>query len=197
MGKRFTSTGIWDKEWFQNCSSKHKLLWKYLYEKCDNAGVWDTNFTLASFQVGEKVTAADLKVFGPMIKLLPCGKYYLKDFCEFQYGVLTPSCRPHIPVINLLKKRKLFKDYLKGINTLEEKEKEKDKDKDKEKDKGKPKKSAAKLPPFSEITDYATQLKKMRGNGATDEDFRRFYKKVADTIGSDGLKKVKTVAKTI
>jgi hypothetical protein len=142
MAKRFTDTEIWDKEWFMQLSLKHKCLIRYLFDKCDAAGIWQPNWHLASTYVGEKVSAADLPVFKKHIELLPDGKIFVVDFIQFQYGVLTETCAPHRKIIAMLKKSGLYervlKGYHKGINTHkeEDKEKEEEKEVDKEKDKG-------------------------------------------------------------
>lgn len=139
MAKRFTATEKWDKEWFQSLKPKHKCLWQYLCDKCDVAGIWDANFTLATFSIGESVSEADLKVFGDRIIAVQTGKFFLTDFIKFQYGTLSENCKPHIPILKILKKYQidLIHDRLpKGIHTLKEMDKEKEMEKDKEKENG-------------------------------------------------------------
>ncbi len=140
MAKRFTDTDLWQKEWFQLLSLKEKVLVKFLFENCDNAGVWEVNFRLASFIIGETITLKDIKTINEKKSLfvfLHENKYiFISKFIEFQYGQLSENCKPHIPVINRLKKLEIFervsKGFPKGFQTLEEKEKEKEKDKEKE-----------------------------------------------------------------
>jgi uncharacterized phage protein (TIGR02220 family) len=130
--KRFTATEKWDKDWFCDLSLLNKCLWTYICDRCDAAGVWDTNFRLASFQIGETVTKDNLSAFGDRVKILPNGKVWIVGFIEYQYGILSTACRPHLNVINILNKHGI-EPYAKGIHTLQEKEKEKDQEKDKEK----------------------------------------------------------------
>lgn len=138
MAKRFTDTDIWDKEWFMALPCKGKCLIRFLYDKCDVAGVWSANWILASAYIGEQVSETDLSMFGDRIEKLADGKFFIVDFIDFQYGTLSENCKPHIKIINLLKKYELYervcKGYPKGMYTLEEKEEEKEEDKDKEKD---------------------------------------------------------------
>lgn len=61
MTKRFVDTELWQKEWFQNLGLKYKLLLKYIFENCDCAGIWNMNFSLASFSIGDKVNLDDVK----------------------------------------------------------------------------------------------------------------------------------------
>jgi len=136
MTKRFCDTELWQKEWFQLLSIKEKIIVKYIFENCDCAGIWEINLRMASFVIGEVITLNDIKTINSKKKLFDFidDKYiFIVNFCNFQYGKLSENCRPHIPIIEKLKKMNLlervFKGYLKGSNaTLEEKEKEKEKD---------------------------------------------------------------------
>lgn len=146
MAKRFCDTELWQKEWFQDLNLKEKILVKYIFENCDCAGVWNGNFKLASFIIGEKVSLQDLEIINDrklLFEILSDGKIFITDFIKFQYGELSEKCKPHQKIISLLKNYNLFervsKGYAKGIHTLEEKEEEKEKDKDKDKDKEKEK----------------------------------------------------------
>ena len=96
---------------------------------------------MASFVIGESVTLEELKTLNDkkrLFEFLPDGKIFIIDFIEFQYGKLSENCKPHKPIIALLKKYGLYervlKGYSKGIHTLEEKEQEKEKEKDEEKE---------------------------------------------------------------
>lgn len=137
MAKRFTDTEIWDKEWFMALSPKEKCLVKFIFDKCDVAGIWSPNWVLASACVGEQVGLTDLEKFSYRLEFLG-EKIFVADFIEFQYGELSDKCIPHKKVIAILKKYGLFErvsiGYTKGITTL----KEEDKDKDKGMDLGKP-----------------------------------------------------------
>lgn len=143
MVKRFCDTDLWQKEWFQELCLKHKVLLKYIFENCDCAGVWNINFRLASFIIGESVTIDDIHYINSIKKqfeIIDNKNIFVIDFINFQYGTLSENCKPHKSIIEKLKKYHLYervsKGYPKGIETLEEKEKEKDniQEKDKEKD---------------------------------------------------------------
>lgn len=144
--KRFTATEKWSKTWFQELSTKHKLLWYFLYENCDCAGVWDTNYRMATFLIGEKITELDMKVFEGRIFKLPNGKFWLTGFLSFQYGDLSETCPAHKPVFRALASHCLTPEYRQSIlsntlsgslsNRLQEEEEEEDKEKEEEKKKG-------------------------------------------------------------
>jgi hypothetical protein len=135
-------------------SCKHKCLIKYLFDKCDNAGVFTPNWKLASLFIGEKVDDNDLMALPvSQYQVLKNGKIFLPDFIEFQYGKLSSACKPHIPVINTLEKHGLLEGFIKGIHTLEEKEKDKDKEKVKDKEKPDPEKKEIEKPKnFKDLT---------------------------------------------
>jgi len=135
MGKRFTDTTIWTKPWFRKLKPVEKSAWFYITASCDSVGVWDADYELGNFIIGEQVEWSELiEKCNGNIDVLENGKWFLVDFCSFQYGPLNPSCPPHRSYIALLEKHGL-KGYRKGIHTLvlrvQEKEKELEKDKDK------------------------------------------------------------------
>jgi hypothetical protein len=102
MAKRFTDTELWDKAWFMELKAKHKLLIKYLFDKCDVAGIWQPNWVLASTYIGEQITPDDLAPISSLFISLPNGKIFIKDFIKFQYGKLSKDCKPHIPIYRIL-----------------------------------------------------------------------------------------------
>jgi hypothetical protein len=135
MSKRFTDTAIWDKPWFRMLAPCDKCAMRYIFDKCDNVGVWVPDFEAAEFFIGDKINweALPNKVNGNIV-VLDNGKWYLTDFCDFQYGELKETNPPHRSYIKLLEKHGLLKGLPRGINASKEKEKDKDKDKEKDKD---------------------------------------------------------------
>lgn len=105
MPKRFVDTDIWEKEWFMSLTPTEKCLVKYVRDKCDIAGIWKPNYTLASYVIGDKVTEEILTNIdnGKQFKALSDGKILCIDFVRFQYGnELNPSSPIHKKVIDLL-----------------------------------------------------------------------------------------------
>jgi uncharacterized phage protein (TIGR02220 family) len=142
--KRFTETTKWDNKWFRRLEPRLKLLWQYLVDKCDAAGVIEIDEEVASLQIGETVSESDLDAFGDKMKRLPSGKYLLVKFIAFQYGKLSRDCKAHWHIFKLLEVHGLELDtlsipYAKGMATLpaipsNHSDTLKDKDKDKDKD---------------------------------------------------------------
>ncbi len=103
--KRFHDTNIWDKAWFDDLEPRQKLLWMYLKDACDCAGVWSPNWRRASYCVGQKVGPDDLVALGSeRVIVLPNRKVWLVAFVAFQYGDLTEKCAPHRRVLEALRR---------------------------------------------------------------------------------------------
>jgi hypothetical protein len=137
MGKRFADTAIWQKPWFRNLSPVEKTAWFYVTANCDYVGVWDADMILADFIIGEGIDWPELvKKCNGNIQVLPNGKYWLVDFCKFQYGPFRRESNTHRSCIALLERHGLMEQGLaKGYITLLDTDKDKVLDKDKEKDK--------------------------------------------------------------
>jgi len=102
--KRFTATEKWMTQWFQELSPAMKCFWIYLCDNCDAAGVWDSNFRMASFVIGSEIARDSLAAFGGRVVELRPGKFWIEAFISFQYGKLSRACLPHLRVLNLLEK---------------------------------------------------------------------------------------------
>ena len=140
MAKRFSDTEIWNKEWFLNLSLKHKMLVKFLFDNCDCAGVYEPNYALLSFYLGEKITPNDFENL-KQIRKLNNGNFLIEDFLKFQYGIssyesLNPNFSVHKGIIKSLEKNQLLsKGCVRVKQPLQDMDKDMDKDKDKDKDK--------------------------------------------------------------
>jgi hypothetical protein len=122
--RRFTETQKWEDPWFRKLPPKLKLLWVWLLDRCDNAGVIEPDIDLASFQTGCQYSIDILSQFGDRVTLLPCGKFFIPKFISFQYGTLSRACKAHNPVFASLEKHGL-KGYPYPMDRVQEKEKEK------------------------------------------------------------------------
>jgi hypothetical protein len=134
---------IFRKEWFKNLEQHYKLFWFYLLADCDHAGIWETDFEVASIRIGTTIDSSVAeRLFSGQIQVLDAGKrWFIKDFPSFQYGHLNEKNPIHRSVKALLGS--------KGLQSVAEgltqgplqgplqgpKDKDKDKDKDKVKDK--------------------------------------------------------------
>lgn len=159
MAKRFTATEKWDDSWFSGLEPKHKLLWIFLLDKCDHAGVIDFNLRMANFCTGFDNTMDEvIKVLKDKIFVLDSGKWFIRKFIDYQYkGKLKPGViaqksvldildREHIPLYEENGVIKIDKDELlnelgtvaeqlgKCSATVQDIDKDKEKDMDLDKD---------------------------------------------------------------
>ena len=141
MSKRFRDIGIWKKEWYRKLTPEQKCAWNYLCDECDNVGVLALDRDMANFCIGAKVNWDKMvELCNGNVEVLPNGKWFLVDFCAFQYGKLRSECIPHASYIALLHKHELFERVCgrvgqglgKGFASAKDKDKDKDKEEEKE-----------------------------------------------------------------
>lgn len=133
MSKRFTETTKWNDPWFRRLTPSQKCLWLLICDVCDAAGVIDLDLEMASFQIGDSVSDADLEAIKTRLEKLPSGKWRIVKFLGFQYGELSAACPAHKPVFKALQGHgiKANESLLDRVsNTLQEKDKDKEKDTD-------------------------------------------------------------------
>ncbi len=86
MPKRFTDTDKWRKNWFSLMEPKHKLLWIYLLDNCDNAGFWSINIKLLNFEIGQKYTLIEIEsLMVGKIEFVKEHILWIPKFIQFQY----------------------------------------------------------------------------------------------------------------
>ena len=136
MALRLTDTEKWGDPWFRELPTQIKLLWVYLCDKCDHAGIWKVDQGMVNFIFGQEV---DL---GASLELLNSGKgrispinggskWFIRTFIDLQYkGELNPDNRCHRSVLKALKKEGVSKGLYKPLRSPCEGRKDKVKDKD-------------------------------------------------------------------
>lgn len=144
MAKRFTDTGLNRQPWYRRLKPKLKCAIRFLFDECDQTGVWSVDMEALSYFVGEDVSYEELfkgvnADKDNRIEKFGRDKIFIPGFIEFQYGSLSENCKPHKPIFSLLKKHGLYErvliGYAKGIDTLQEKEKDKEEEIEKETEK--------------------------------------------------------------
>lgn len=143
MAKRFTDTDKWKKPFIRGLQGPYKVLWLYILDDCDHAGIWQVDLDVAALRIGEIL---DLKTaeksFENHIQIFDNGeKWFIPSFIEFQYGSeLNPENRVHESILKILNKYKLapYKPLTSPLQGAKDKDKDKDMDMDKDKDKDKP-----------------------------------------------------------
>ena len=129
MAKRFTDSRKWYDDWFLELPNEHKLLWIYLLDMCDHAGIFKPNIKLLNFCLNSDYTSDNLiKIFGDRLQLLKDGKVFIPKFISFQYGNLSSDSAFHRKVYSILKTHNIDIPYRQGIDTLKEEKMVLDKD---------------------------------------------------------------------
>lgn len=152
MAKRFTDTEKWKRPVFRTLPPEYKLLYTYLLDTCDHAGIWDEDLELAMFQTGlSGITSRDVQtnLANLVTRFMYRGRvmYLIPAFIEEQYGLrLNPDNKVHQSVLERLQRygiTQLDGELYVNPTPIEPltspligaKDKDKDKVKDKDKDK--------------------------------------------------------------
>jgi hypothetical protein len=131
MAKRFTDTEKWKKPFIRGLQGAYKLLWLYICDDCDHAGIWQVDLDVAQIRIGEKINIEEaIKSFGDKIVIFDKGnKWFIPSFIEFQYpSGLNPENRAHNSTIILLEKYKLIDNKNKPLRSSLEGAMDMDKD---------------------------------------------------------------------
>lgn len=129
MAKRFIDSEIFRSPSVRALKAPYKLLWMYLLNDCDHAGIWVVDFDIASIYLDRKYTAKDsLEALKDKVVVIDGGlRWYMPSFVEFQYGQLNPENRAHKSVLDILRHFGLIEN--KPLTRPSQGRKDKDKDK--------------------------------------------------------------------
>jgi len=103
-------------------SSATKLLWIWLNDNCDHAGVIVPDFELASLQIGQPVNEQNITELQGRLHQISPGKYIIRGFIEFQYGDISPNkpksqmSRFHTLIWKTLKSHNIDYATIKSLN---------------------------------------------------------------------------------
>lgn len=121
--KRFTETTIWDEDWFITMPANYKLLWIWIKDKCDHAGLWKPN--LKNFEIinGEVDLDKAMEYFNTLdkerIRKLENGKFFLPGFFVFQYGKkLNNNNKVHQSVQKILNSNGVNLTSIRGLEEV-------------------------------------------------------------------------------
>ena len=116
MAKRLTDSDKWKKGFIRGLAPKYKLFWLYILDDCTHAGIWETDFEVASIRIGSKITEAEaVTVMASHIVIFDGGnKWFIPSFIDFQYVNLNENSRVHQSVIKSLDKYDVYN--IKGID---------------------------------------------------------------------------------
>lgn len=135
MAKRLTDSNKWDDPFFIDLSAQYKLLWIYILDKCDHAGIFKWSNRLVKFNLDTEYDVVKVfEIFGKRIVKITNEKWFIPKFIEFQYSELKENNKVHQSVISILKREGIYKEYSSSLQGAKEQDKDKEKDPDKEKE---------------------------------------------------------------
>lgn len=108
MGKRFTDDLKWQDPWYRKLSGPAKLLWHYLTDHADPAGVVEIDYELATEDCRLAITPAHMAELGSRVQIFNGAKVLITKFIPFQYGRLSETCHPHRRVFDAIAKHGLI-----------------------------------------------------------------------------------------
>jgi len=178
MAKRFTDTEKWKKGFVRSLPPAYKLLWLYMLDDCDNAGVWQVEVEVASIRIGAKLNEKEaLKLFGNNVISFDDGsKWFIKEFVKFQQGVshiaeLNSNSNPHKSILRIVEQYKLLELEDNPIEIIEEIKQAK-------------KSKRFKKPTLDELEHYCIE----RQNKVDIQKFFNFYESNGWKVGKNPMK---------
>jgi len=118
MSKRFTDTEKWKRPWYRQLPLKAKIVWQYLCDDCNHAGIWFGDFELLSFQVNFKVSHEDLSNWFDE-KIVKIGdKYFIPSFFDFQYKTTKDNFSAKKSALRILRDLGLVDENMKFLNNI-------------------------------------------------------------------------------
>lgn len=119
MANRFTDTDKWKKAFLRGLQTPYKLLWLYICDDCNHAGIWEVDMDVACMRIGEQVNQEEAleQLGGKAIPFDGGQKWFIPSFIEFQYpGGLNPKNLAHGGAIKILRKYGLINEELEVLN---------------------------------------------------------------------------------
>lgn len=123
MAKRFTETTIWEDDWFYELSVEYKLLWFYIKDNCDHAGLWKPKIrafkNVSDVEIDLDKALEYFNVGKMRVRPLDDGYWFLEDFFYFQYIKTAKSInlgsKVHRSVYDLYLKHDIRVSSVRGI----------------------------------------------------------------------------------
>jgi hypothetical protein len=96
MAKRLSDSTKWADEWFTELPMDMKLVWLYILDMCDHAGVYKVNLKLLRFQTGTDRPEHEIIEYLKDRIYIAENKWFIPKFITFQYKNFFTSNTPAI-----------------------------------------------------------------------------------------------------
>lgn len=92
MAKRLTDSDKWKDPWFKKLKGEMQLLWIFVLDTCDHAGIWKDQLDDFNHITGFSVTYQDMALhFQGRILALNSETFIVPKFITFQYTNFNPE----------------------------------------------------------------------------------------------------------
>lgn len=128
MSSRFTDTELWNEDWFCEMPGEYQLFLKYVFDKCDNAGVWKPNKfdfeTKTKFKVSPDLLFKKVNVGQQRVLLLDNGRWFFTGYILFQWFNkkksfdLVLSNRLHKSLFDIIETNKIPHEKVRGLREV-------------------------------------------------------------------------------
>ena len=188
MASRYTQTEKWNDEWFRNLTPNAKVLYWYVWDKCDIAGFWKIDFDGAAFAT--KIPIDDMADAFTKIKrgvILAKGYLWVRRYLYHQKNLpLNPDNPQHKGIIKKVAEYKpLFPDAVTLIEEQAATVKKRKKIDELVKPYGRKKKSGVFIPPTVEEVQAVIDE---RGYEMEAGKFHSFYESKGWLVGRGKMK---------
>ena len=105
MAKRFTDSEKWRDNWFTDLTNDQKIIWIYILDNCNNAGIWKMNIKNLNYFCSTNISVEEfIFTFQKRLTRINEELFLINKYCIFQYGpdFLTNKSKPVISAINKL-----------------------------------------------------------------------------------------------
>lgn len=87
MAKRFSDSEKWNDVWFTELTNDQKIIWIYLLDNCDNAGIFKLNMKLINFNCSTNISVEEfIFIYKERITQINKESWLINKFCTYQYG---------------------------------------------------------------------------------------------------------------
>jgi hypothetical protein len=128
MSARFTDTEIWKEDWFCEMSCEYQHFTRYIFDHCDNAGVWKPNKfdfeTKAKVKVSLDSMLQQVNRGQQRILLLDNGRWFIAGYILFQWFNkkktfdLVLSNPLHKSLVKILNENKISLKKVRGLREV-------------------------------------------------------------------------------
>ena len=96
MAKRLSDSNKWNDNWFNELPADVKLIWLYILDTCDHAGVYKVSFKSIRFYTGTQRTETEIIEYLKDRIYIADDKWFIPKFITFQYKNFFTSKTPAI-----------------------------------------------------------------------------------------------------